>query len=320
MATSELRLNARAAALCEHLPDQLDELRIARHQAACGVTLFDFGIDVQGSVEAGELLARICLADSASIALIDPDASLGEWPRIEVSTDQPVAACMASQYAGWEVKGEKFFAMGSGPMRAAAGREPLFDDIGFRERADVCVGVLESSQLPPDEVCQDIAGKCGIQPEQLALAVAPTSSMAGTLQVVARSVETALHKLHELGFDLHRVVTGQGVAPLPPLAKDDLAAIGVTNDAILYGGRVTLEVTGDDRSLEEVGPRVPSSASRDYGKPFADVMAQYNNDFYQIDPLLFSAAQVTFVNVDTGSRFTFGETNAEILEQSFGGA
>ncbi len=320
MPTPELLLNARAAALCQQLPDQLDELRIARHQAACGATLFDFGIDVQGSVEAGELLARICLADAARIALVNPDPSLGEWPQIRVATEHPVAACMASQYAGWEVKAEKFFAMGSGPMRAAAGREPLFDDIGFREQSDVCVGVLESAQLPPDEVCRDIAGKCGIQPEQLTLAIAPTSSMAGTLQVVARSVETALHKLHELGFDLHRVVTGQGVAPLPPLAKDDLAAIGVTNDAILYGGRVTLEVTGDDPSLEEIGSRVPSSASKDYGKPFAEVMSQYNNDFYQIDPLLFSAAQVTFANIDTGNSFTFGKTNAAILRQSFGGA
>ena len=54
---------------------------------------------------------------------------------------------MASQYAGWEIKGEKFFAMGSGPMRAAAGREALFDDIGHREKPDRCVGVLETSKL-----------------------------------------------------------------------------------------------------------------------------------------------------------------------------
>jgi methenyltetrahydromethanopterin cyclohydrolase len=259
------------------------------------------------------------LADLATVTLRDSDPKLGPWPLLEVVTESPVAACMASQYAGWEVKGEKFFAMGSGPMRAAAGREPLFEDIGYREKSDVCVGVLESSKLPPDEVCRNIAEKCGIEPSQLTLLVAPTSSQAGTLQVVARSVETAMHKLHELGFDLGRVVKGAGVTPLAPVAGDDLAAIGVTNDAILYGGRVSLEVTGDDASLEAIGPQVPSSASTDYGKPFAEVMAKYNNDFYQIDPLLFSAAQVELVNVETGNRFTFGETNSEILKQSFGG-
>lgn len=319
MNSTDFQLNQRAASLCQQLPDQLDEWRIAVRQSECGTSLYDLGIDVLGSVEAGELLARVCLADLAEVALVDPNPALGEWPQIEVTTDHPVAACMASQYAGWEVKGEKFFAMGSGPMRAASGREPLFDDIGYREQAETCVGVLESSKLPPDEICQDLAQKCAIAAEQLTLLVAPTSSMAGTLQVVARSVETALHKLHELGFDLSRVIKGHGIAPLPPVAKDDLAAIGVTNDAILYGGSVVLDVTGDDASLEEIGSRVPSSASKDYGKPFAEVMAQYNNDFYQIDPLLFSAAVVTFNNMETGHRFTFGELNQQVLQQSFDG-
>ena len=319
MTTPTFELNRRAAALCDEISRSSDALQVARSVADCGTTLFDFGIEVPGSVEAGLLLARVCLADLATVKLLDADPGLGPWPLVEVTTDAPVAACMASQYAGWEVKGEKFFAMGSGPMRAAAGREPLFDDIGFREKAEACVGVLESSKLPPEDVCLDIAKKCGVEPLQLTLLVAPTSSQAGTLQVVARSVETALHKLHELGFELGRVVKGTGITPLAPVAGDDLAGIGVTNDAILYGGRVVLEVTGDDASIEAVGPRVPSSASGDYGKPFAEVMAKYNNDFYQIDPLLFSAAQITFVNVDTGNRFTFGETNDEILKRSFGG-
>lgn len=319
MTTAELQLNQRAASLCHQLPDQLEALRIRVLTSDCGASLYDLGIEVPGSIEAGELLARVCLADLAEVTLVDPNPALGEWPQIKVTSDHPIAACMASQYAGWEVKGEKFFAMGSGPMRAASGREPLFDDIGFREQSKTCIGVLESSKLPPAEVCQDIAQKCSIAPEQLTLLVAPTSSMAGTLQVVARSVETALHKLHELGFDLSRVVKGHGIAPLPPVAKNDLAAIGVTNDAILYGGSVVLDVTGDDASLEAMGPQVPSSASKDYGKPFAEVMAQYNNDFYQIDPLLFSAAVVTFNNVETGSRFEFGELNQPVLQQSFDG-
>jgi len=320
MTIPTLELNNRAAALCDEISGRCDELQITQQTADCGTVLFDFGIRVQGSVEAGQLLARVCLADLATVDLLKAGLNVGEWTEVAVETKQPVAACMASQYAGWEVKGKKFFAMGSGPMRAAAGREPLFDDIGYREKPNACVGVLESSKLPPEEVCVDIAAKCGIEPERLTLLVAPTSSIAGTLQVVARSVETALHKLHELKFDLSRVVKGTGVVPLPPVAKNDLAAIGVTNDAILYGGQVTLEVTGDDASIEKLGPRVPSSASSDYGKPFAEVMAKYNNDFYQIDPMLFSAALVKFKNIETGNSLEFGELNRDVLLRSFGGA
>ncbi|MEM8946561.1 MAG: methenyltetrahydromethanopterin cyclohydrolase [Planctomycetota bacterium] len=318
MSSTGIELNKRAAKLCADIVAQSDVLRIARETLDCGTTLLDFGVDVVGSVEAGEMLARVCMADAAEILLRDPDPVLGEWPLIEVTTRQPLLACMASQYAGWEVKHAGYFAMGSGPMRAAAAREPLFDELGLRESANTCVGVLESSQLPPDEVCVDIAKKCHIEPADLTLLVAPTASMAGTLQVVARSIETAMHKLHELGFDLSRVVAGQGSAPLPQLAKDDLTAIGVTNDAILYGGRVTLEVTGDDASLSELGTQVPSSASKDYGKPFGEVLASYNHDFYQVDPLLFSAAEVTFRNIETGSEQTFGAVNAEVLRRSFG--
>jgi methenyltetrahydromethanopterin cyclohydrolase len=226
---------------------------------------------------------------------------------------------MAAQYAGWEIKGKGFFAMGSGPMRAAAAREPLFDAIGHCETAERCVGVLESSKLPPESVCVDVASKCGVRPDALTLLIARTSSLAGTVQIVARSVETALHKLHVLGFDLARIEQGQGSAPLPPPSENDMAAIGRTNDAILYGGSVELMVRGDDVSLREIGPRVPSSASADFGRPFAQIFARYDHDFYRIDPLLFSPAVVTFTNRDTGTAHCFGKTAPDVLAESFGG-
>lgn len=275
----------------------------------------DCGVKATGGLDAGLLLARLCLADLATVSLEPGREGLG--PVVQVQTDHPLLACMASQYAGWEVKGEKFFAMGSGPMRAAAAREPLFKDLKYRESASHCVGVLESGKLPTDEVCRDVAAKCGVEPSALTLLVAPTRSMAGTLQVVARSVETALHKLHELKFDLHRVVSGWGSAPLPPPAKDDMAAIGRTNDAILYGGHAVLYVRGDDESLREIGARTPSAASKDYGRPFAEIFASYNHDFYQIDPHLFSPAVVTLVNLDTGNSFRFGKFDDAVLAKSF---
>lgn len=311
-----MNLNARAAALCRNLADEAERLRIELHLQDCGAMVVDCGVKAVGGFEAGLLLARLCLADLATVELEPGSDGLG--PTVQVHTDHPLLACMASQYAGWEVKGEKFFAMGSGPMRAAAAREPLFEDLKYRESASACVGVLESGKLPTDEVCRDVAAKCGIEPAALTLLVAPTRSIAGTLQVVARSVETALHKLHELKFDLHRVVSGWGAAPLPPSAMDDLAAIGRTNDAILYGGHAVLYVRGDDESLQAVGAQTPSSASKDYGRPFAEVFVSYDHVFYKIDPHLFSPAVVTFVNIETGNSFRFGKFDHDVLARSFG--
>jgi methenyltetrahydromethanopterin cyclohydrolase len=177
--------------------------------------------------------------------------------------------------------------------------------------------VLETRKPPPRAVVEMIATACGVAPPAVTLLVAPTASLAGGVQVVARSVETALHKLSELKFDLSRVISAHGSAPLPPVAADDLAAIGRTNDSILYGARVILWVTGDDASLDAIGPRVPSSASRDHGDPFATIFARYNHDFYAVDPHLFSPAEVVFQNLETGRCHAFGRCEPGVLERSF---
>jgi methenyltetrahydromethanopterin cyclohydrolase len=314
-----MHLNDRALKRCESLIAESTSHRVALLRDETGARIIDCGVHVPGGLRAGLVLAEICLADLGQVTLAPP-SGVSQWPlpRIMVSTDHPVAACLASQYAGWQVAGEKFFAMGSGPMRAARGREPILDTIPYRERAASAVGVLESGKLPHVEVCQQLAKECSVETEQLTLLVAPTSSLAGTVQVVARSVETALHKMHEIGFDLSCLVSGFGTAPLPPVARDELQGIARTNDAILYGGEVTLWVRTSDEILTELGPRVPSSSSSDHGRPFLEIFEQYHRDFYQIDPLLFSPAVVTLNNLETGNSFRFGETRFELLRRSCG--
>jgi methenyltetrahydromethanopterin cyclohydrolase len=238
---------------------------------------------------------------------------------VTVVTDHPVTACMAAQYAGWQISVGKFFAMGSGPMRAAYGKEELFDKIPGREQAPVAVGVLETRKLPDDAVIDYLSERLQLPAAKLTLLAAPASSLAGNLQVVARSLETALHKLYELQFDLNQVVSGFGTAPLPPVAADELQAIGRTNDAILYGGRAILWVRAEDPVLAEFGSKVPSSASPDHGAPFAEIFHRYGHDFYKIDPLLFSPAEVVFHNLSSGKSHSFGRMEPEVLKRSFFG-
>jgi methenyltetrahydromethanopterin cyclohydrolase len=225
---------------------------------------------------------------------------------------------MASQYAGWQVSVDKFFAMGSGPMRAALGSEKIFEHIPGKETTPRAVGCLETKKLPSEEVIAHLSQKLKIEPKNLSLLCAPAASMAGSVQVVARSLETALHKLHELGFDLKSVLSGAGIAPLPPIAASEIIAIGRTNDAILYGARVNLWVACTDDQIEKIGPQVPSSASKDHGSPFAEIFQRYNQNFYAIDPHLFSPAVIEFNNLTSGRRFVYGTMQAEVLRTSFG--
>jgi methenyltetrahydromethanopterin cyclohydrolase len=315
-----MTLNARSLRLVEALLARARDRHVAAHPIEKGGRFVDCGIEAQGGLAAGLELARICLADLADVSLVPGLVGGRPCPQVQVVTDHPVEACLASQYAGWAIQEEKYFAMGSGPMRAASGKEAIFDAIGCREEPDTVIGVLEARQKPTPAVVSRLAAACRVPPSAVTLMVAPTASIAGTLQVVARSVETALHKLHELGFDVWRVRSAFGSVPLPPVARNDLAAIGRTNDAILYGARVVLHVTGDDASLEAIGPKVPSSSSRDHGAPFAEIFARYKNDFYAVDPHLFSPAQVVFQNLETGRAFAFGEPAEPVLVRSFFGA
>ncbi|MCS7167169.1 MAG: methenyltetrahydromethanopterin cyclohydrolase [Gemmatales bacterium] len=289
-----------------------------RHQASAGsggqAWVVDAGVEAEGGIEAGLLLARVCLADMAQVQLgLWGD---GPWPGVIVHTDQPVVACLLSQYAGWQIQVGKFFAMGSGPMRAMYAREKLFEELGYRESAAVAVGVLECDKLPGEEVIAFLVEKLGVPAGGLRLLAAATASLAGMIQVAARSVETALHKLHELGYPLSEIVSGWGVAPLLPVAKGTLAAIGRSNDAVLYGARVWLWVRSEDERLAEVGPRVPSCASSAFGRPFVEILKEAGGDFYRIDPMLFSPAEVHFCNLRSGRSFRFGQVRPDILLRS----
>ncbi len=312
-----MTLNDRANRVADQIERDASRLRVSVTKVA-GARVIDCGGAVVGSLSAGLAMTRVCLADLADVSYVPyPCPEIG-GPAVQVMTDEPVIACLASQYAGWHINVGKYSAMASGPIRALAGREELFRHIPGQEESANAVGVLETHQHPTAEVVAAIVAKLPPVAEHLTLLVAPTTSLAGTTQVVARSVETALHKLHELHFDVNQVVSAYGVAPLPPVATEFVQAIGRTNDAILYGGSVTLWVRADDELLAAIGPRLPACASRDHGVPFAEVFSRYNGDFYKIDPLLFSPAEVEFRNLKTGRCHRYGRVEPALLRKSFG--
>ena len=311
-------LNQRAWELVEEAAGRADVLRIEEHRLNTGGQWWDLGIEAEGGLEAGLLLSRACMSDLARIEIVPGQVGRQSWPLVQVTTDHPTEACLFSQYAGWRVSVGKFFGMGSGPIRAVAAREELFEKLNYKEQSPVGVGILETDQPPTEAVFAEFAEKTGLASSHIQLLAAPTSSQAGTVQIVARSVETTLHKLFELGFDVRRVRSALGTAPLSPCGADFMTSLGRTNDAILYGGRVHLWVSGDPEDIKTIGPQVPSDSSEAHGRPFREIFEAAGRDFYQIDPHLFSPAEVVFNSLETGAAFRFGHVAAEVLERSFG--
>jgi methenyltetrahydromethanopterin cyclohydrolase len=315
-------LNLRAQRLVDTLIEDAQSLRLQVGSLENGTRIIDAGIEAVGGLEAGRLIAELCLGGLGRVSL-EGGGQIPGWPlSLQVSTRDPVLACLGSQYAGWSLsQGEgkgAFHALGSGPGRALARKEPLFDALGIQDQGDSACLVLEVDRPPPAELADRIAAACGVPAQSLTLVLTPTRSLAGTVQIVARVLEVALHKAHELGFPPVHVLDGTGTAPLPPPAPDFLTAMGRTNDAILFGGSVMLFVDGSDEDARALCERLPSSASRDYGRPFAEIFKTANYDFFAIDPMLFSPARVTVNAIRSGSCFRAGALDPVLLYRSFG--
>lgn len=320
LSSCSLSVNALARPLLQRLIDERESLGIVVSTDPSGVRIVDAGIETPGSAAAGLQIIELCMGGLGKVAM---RRGMEGWPTwIEASSSQPVLACLGSQYAGWslsaskeETGGKKFFALGSGPARALSVKEALFQELGYRDRSETGVLVLEVQRVPPPVVIEKVLRDCGLAPENLTIVLTPTSSAAGTTQVVGRVLEVALHKAHQIGFDLGHIVEGHGAAPLASPSPDGVEAMGRTNDAILYGGRVHLGVRGDDAAARDLAQKLPSRNSPDYGRSFAEIFKACEYDFYKIDGALFAPAEVWVSNLDTGSTFHAGELDLPLLSR-----
>jgi len=312
-----LSMNERAAALVDAMVADAEALRIEVRTLESGARLVDCGAHARGGLHAGLGFAAACMG---GLGRLDPvPVTVGErtWPGIGVATDDPAAACLAAQYAGWKLEHDDFFAMASGPGRALARAEDLFEKLAWREQADRAVLCLETRQDPPAAIVEKVAQRCGVGPSAVTFLIAPTASVCGSVQISARVVETALHKLHELGVDPARVRHGWGCCPIAPVAKKDPTAIGRTNDAVLYGGTVHLWLEGADEEVADLAQRLPSAASDAFGTPFGELLEAADWNFYDIDPMLFSPAAATLTSTESGRAHHGGGLAPEVLGRSF---
>lgn len=314
---SEFALNERAWLIADDMAAHPRRYRLDVHELPSGARVIDAGAVAPGGFAAGRAMAEASMAGLGSVSFVPLIIGDDAYQGLQVWTDHPAVACMASQYAGWAISVGDFFAMGSGPLRAKALVETeLFAKLAYADEATRGVLVLEGRTLPTDAVVDWVSTKAALQPSALTFIIAPTASTAGAVQVAARIIETGLHKMDALGFDVRQVVGAMGTAPLPPVAKNDLRAIGRTNDCILYGGRARYTIRSDDTTLEELAARLPASASSVYGTPFYEIFERYERDFYKIDKMLFSPGEVWLTSAITGRTFHAGRLDPAVLRTS----
>ncbi len=316
---SQPSVNARGMRIVDTLVTDASALRCLVSTGAAGERVVDLGANTPGGLEAGRRLGEVCMGGLGTVAITTASGH-ERWPLgVVVHSTNPVLACLASQYGGWTMSDDAtgFFALGSGPARALARKEDLFKELNYADHHNRAALVIEGDKSPPANLVASVAADCGIAVADLTVLFAPTGSLAGGVQVVSRVLEVALHKAHTLHFPLDHIVDGVGTAPLSPPIPDFVQAMGRTNDAIIYGGRVQLFVRGTNEAAEKLAAELPSRGSSAYGKPFAEIFSAVNGDFYKIDPMLFSPAAVTVTNIDTGRSFHGGGLAPDMVDASF---
>lgn len=317
-----ISVNNKSQELVKDLINNQDCYRINVEKGHNGCTIIDAGVNAFGNMEAGRVISEICLGGLGRVHILNTLQN-SEWPlTVHVNTNDPVIACLGSQYAGWSLsskeEGSKFNALGSGPARSLALKEPLFKDINYSDKSDKTCIVMEVDSFPPNDIVEKIATDTKVDPKNLTIILTPTSSIAGNIQVVSRVLEVALHKAHELKFSMSEIIEGFGSSPIPPTSPDFLTAMGRTNDAIIFAGITQLLVNTTDEKAEELCKKMPSSTSSDYGKPFANIFKDYDYDFFKIDANLFSPSKVIISNMKTGNTFIAGKIDNELMKKSFG--
>jgi methenyltetrahydromethanopterin cyclohydrolase len=312
-----LSVNELALEIFDNLADLAEEFNCAYHELDNGARIVDCGVSVRGGYAAGRAFTEICMGGLGEVNFRMGEIKGIPMPFIDVNTDFPSISCLGAQKAGWTVKVGNYFAMGSGPARALSLKpKHTFEVIEYEDDYDCAVICLESDHLPNAEVMNKIAEECHVDVANVCAVVAPTASMVGSIQVSGRCVETAIYKLNELGFDTKKIIAAMGTAPVPPVKKDATKAMGTTNDATIYHGRISLTMKAPE--IKDYLEKIPSNKSKGYGKPFYEIFKEAKFDFYQIDTSLFSPAEVIINELTDGVVYHVGAVNPDVTLKSFG--
>lgn len=303
------------------LINHAEEYRVKVEKLPCGATVIDTGLEAPGGYLAGLLLTKICLGGLAECWLTYQAYGDLELPSIVVATDHPATSLLGCQLAGWmvQVKEEGFFAACSGPARALALKpKKVFEKIKYRDEYSEAAIVMETTKKPSDAVAKRVAEDCKVSPKDLYMLLTTTASMAGSVQVSGRVVETGLYRLEYLGLDPLKVVFGSGSAPVMPPHPDVGVSTAREEDALLYGGVACYVIDEEEGRLRDLVSKAPATVWSGYGSTSYEALKAVGFDWSKLDPSFFTIGKLEVTCKSTGGTFVAGRINPEVLKKSIG--
>lgn len=315
-----LSVNAESMKIVRKMLESPEALGIEVSRFANGSTLIDVGQRAPGSWQAGRYFTLITAGGLGEVSF--ESFMLGDvrLPAVRLMVDRPMEACMGCQVAGWRLAGEPDAPILAGPARTL--NNPPDHHVvlsGYRDRYHEGVVTVQMSRPVTEEMAAIMAKACNLAPDNLYILASRHACLVSTIQVPARGIETAMHRLDLEGFDLHRIQHAYCSGPIPPLIDDEMTSMGRINDALYYGSEVTLYVDAPDEMLEPLVPKVVSEVSPLARRSFAELYRDANYDFHAIPMDAHTPAVLHMTNVKSGRTFSAGHFDDEVLQRSFFG-
>lgn len=297
-----MEINRNALPIVEDMISWSDELGIEVEEVGNTIVLDCSG----GGYDAGAFFAEVCMGGLGTVGFTEYEIDGVQFPAVQVHTDFPVLACFDCQKADWQI-GDS---IGSGPARCLNKNE---NRTSYDFDEEYAIIALETSKKPSKKEIEEISDECGVDEQNIFVLYAPTNSLVGSIQISARVIETAIHKLNRLGYFINEIKNGFGTAPIAPVSESIQKALGKTNDAIIYGGTVNLHV----EELSDEFASLVSYNSEGYGKLMEQLYEEANHDFYKIDDEFFAPAEAVINSIKTGKIKHYGNKNYKMLKKSF---
>lgn len=324
-----LSVNAEAMKIVRKILDSPEALGVEVSRFPCGSTLIDMGQRARGSWQAGRYFTLVTVGGLGDVSFesfmlaaapstaAEPSTTV-RLPAVRLMVDRPMEACMGCQVAGWRLVDEPDAPILAGPARTLNTPPDYHVRLsGYRDHAHEGVVTVQMSRPVTDDMALVMAKACDLAPENLFILASRHACLVSTIQVPARGIETAMHRLALEGFDLGCIQHAFCTGPIPPLVDDELSSMGRINDALYYGGEVFLYVDASDDLLEMVVPKVVSEVSPLARRSFAELYRDAGYDFHAIPLDAHTPAVLHMTNVNSGRTFSAGHFDYEVLQRSF---
>lgn len=316
-------VNKRAMEIVRTIIREKDALNVGVSTLKNGSTVIDMGVNYKGGYQAAKHLVEITLGGLGYLQYGNFDLDGLELPQVEIYVDSPVIACLGSQLSGWalpELKTNNIVPLISGPIRTIVKEDKFAKAFPYEDKNDEVVVALQGGLIPDIRLTDYLASKSGVDPDKVYVLTAAAGSLAGIVNVVARTLETSLWRLHALGFNPEKVFSAWGKAPIPPISKDEYTSMIRSNTFVYYGGTVGLTVDCDDKEITDILKKVVLSkeTTDQYGIPFGKLLTEANGNIFEMTKFVHSVTKVILYNVNSGNTFKCGETDLEVLKECLG--